>query len=377
MNLHRIKESIIIGSFSVSAIFLLTGGLHLALRYKSIPKSEYDRFVRDSPGVQAAYRKSGKNLNQVRELLQNQYQRRNWTYEEFLGFREKPRVSDYINVSEAGFRFNSSDQTLNNQLVSILNKPKAQMNRRLIFVFGGSSTFGYGLFDNQTIPAQIEKISKNDIVLNFGRGYYYSEQENILLSRLIKSGFPKPDVAVFLDGHNERCSLEAYQSQMSSNFDKSSDTQYRWYPEEYAKPYFNLIGRLNDSAVQQGAKINQQQCKMSGGYETPLKNVFSKTLDQRQSLCDLFSIKCLTFLQPAPGLQNVHKYLDSNVREKMALKYRWLRPLFQSRSQAEVVDISNVLSAYDTHQFVDQYHYSPEAASTIASAIKRELDARF
>mgnify|MGYP001342391119 CR=1 FL=1 len=68
----------------------------------------------------------------------------------------------------------------------------------------GSTSFGYGVEDNHTIPAQLEKISNNKLkVFNFGRGYYYSQQEHDLLYDLIKKEAPIPKYAIFLDGLNE------------------------------------------------------------------------------------------------------------------------------------------------------------------------------
>ena len=44
---------------------------------------------------------------------------------------------------------------------------------------------------------QLEKISNNQLnVFNFGRGYYYSQQENDLLYDLIKKGAPIPKYAI-------------------------------------------------------------------------------------------------------------------------------------------------------------------------------------
>ena len=57
----------------------------------------------------------------------------------------------------------------------------------------------------------METLDPNLQVFNFGRGYYYSEQENILLDRLINNGAKKPDIAIFIDGSTERNSINIYQ----------------------------------------------------------------------------------------------------------------------------------------------------------------------
>ena len=76
-----------------------------------------------------------------------------------------------------------------------------------IFLFGGSTTFGYGVSDNQTIASYLQEyLTKNTdsniCVYNFGRGYYYLTQERILYEQLLTSGFV-PDLAIFIDGLND------------------------------------------------------------------------------------------------------------------------------------------------------------------------------
>ena len=124
----------------------------------------------------------------------------NWTrsylYEPFTQFKERPNRGDYVNVDENGFRF-SADQA------SWPPDPK-KVN---VFVFGGSTTFGYGVADLETVPSRLqeelrEKFVTPVSVYNFGRGYYYSTQERVLFEKLLLSGYV-PNVAIFIDGLND------------------------------------------------------------------------------------------------------------------------------------------------------------------------------
>jgi hypothetical protein len=75
-----------------------------------------------------------------------------------------------------------------------------------VFVFGGSTTFGYGLADEETIASALQRelraTGKRACVYNFGRGFYYSSQERVLFGNLLAAGIV-PEVAVFIDGLNE------------------------------------------------------------------------------------------------------------------------------------------------------------------------------
>ncbi len=119
-------------------------------------------------------------------------------YEAYTQFRENPYATQFVNVDSRGFR-------------PIANQgpwpPKREGLR--IFVFGGSTTFGYGVSDRETIASHLQQILQDEglqtaTVYNFGRGSYMSIQERVLFERLLIAGHV-PDVAVFIDGLNDLC----------------------------------------------------------------------------------------------------------------------------------------------------------------------------
>jgi len=77
-----------------------------------------------------------------------------------------------------------------------------------IFVFGGSTTFGVGLPDSETIPSELQKAlaARHPVrtvhVYNFGVPTYTSTQEMLAYVALVRQGIV-PDVAVFIDGLND------------------------------------------------------------------------------------------------------------------------------------------------------------------------------
>lgn len=109
-------------------------------------------------------------------------------------WRSKPSVGQYIQIDSHGIR-----QTRN------FTKPDdAQIK---IFVFGGSTTWGYGAQDSYTIPsfmaAKLEELGVRDVyVTNFGQIGYVSTQEVIQLLLELRAG-NRPDIVVFYDGVND------------------------------------------------------------------------------------------------------------------------------------------------------------------------------
>jgi hypothetical protein len=133
----------------------------------------------------------------VKSLTSENYRDSRFEYEPFTGFKQRPFRGRFVNVDPAGFRF-SKDQA------SWPPRPDA-VN---VFVFGGSTTYGFGLPDDETIPSYLQQCASANhsgefvSVYNFGREGYYSSQEVILFQQLLNAGFV-PQVAVFIDGLND------------------------------------------------------------------------------------------------------------------------------------------------------------------------------
>ncbi len=120
---------------------------------------------------------------------------RHYQYEPYTGFSERPFHGKYVNVEEAGFRS--------------IGRPEAWPPSAAtfnVFVFGGSTTFGWAVPDSDTIAASLQRRFDTDgqriAVYNFGRDGYFSGQEMMLLSRLLSDGHV-PSMAVFIDGLND------------------------------------------------------------------------------------------------------------------------------------------------------------------------------
>mgnify|MGYP001287350800 CR=1 FL=1 len=121
---------------------------------------------------------------------------RTFAYESIAQLQEKPFSGKFVNVDENGFRVGKDQGPW----------PPDQKNFNLFF-FGGSTTFGYGLPDFETIPSFLQeelrsKLAKEVRVYNFGRGHHFSSHELFLFFKLIWKGF-NPDMVIFLDGLND------------------------------------------------------------------------------------------------------------------------------------------------------------------------------
>lgn len=115
-----------------------------------------------------------------------------------VGFGEGPYHGKFVNVTEQGFRPGTDQGPW----------PPVRDGKNVIaFLFGGSTTFGYGVTDAQALGSQLQplltqKLGRPVEVYNFGQSKYGSTQERLLFEKLLLEG-QKPDIAIFVDGLND------------------------------------------------------------------------------------------------------------------------------------------------------------------------------
>jgi hypothetical protein len=129
--------------------------------------------------------------------LHAEQNRLSYEYDPVAEYRVQPTRGTYFNVTANGFRLNGP------------NAPWPPDSSAInVFVLGGSTAFGMGLPDNQTIPAALETVlneracSAPARVYNFGVPGYASPAERARFEQLLFETMI-PDVVVFVDGLEE------------------------------------------------------------------------------------------------------------------------------------------------------------------------------
>lgn len=140
------------------------------------------------------------DLQELRLMLRENWNRR-FMFEPFTLYKEGPYAGKYVNVDPNGFR-------------KVKNQGPWPPDSKAfnIFLFGGSTTFNYGLPDDETIASYLQEYLTSELkvpvhVYNFGRAEYYSTQERILFESLLIDGH-LPDIAIFVDGLNDMLDME-------------------------------------------------------------------------------------------------------------------------------------------------------------------------
>jgi hypothetical protein len=346
------------------------------------PPAEPDPLSRyGGDALQKAY--PGWRAEDVRTLV-NETAHRRPSWEPFTGFRERTFRGKYVNVDAAGFRV-SKDQA-----------PWPPDPQRMnVFVFGGSTTFGYGLPDDETIVSYLgECTPANSVrgrlaVYNFGREGYLSTQELILFQQLIKAGFV-PQAAVFIDGINDFF-LSDGQPSFAEGFRRFMDGQLG----APANPLDQLMmikafHRLRDWLKPQ-AKPQPQKQAWNNADPAVLDGVVKRWLINKKMIevtADAFGVRPVFVWQPVPGYKyDLHYHFLSTGSAPMGgypptLAGYGLVDNLQAQGKLGV----NVLWLGDMQQdkhenlYVDAVHYnasfSREIAGRICEFMNQRLDGK-
>ena len=346
-------------------ILLLNLALYLFLRSKHSANSEAPQISFDPDRLHKAY--PGWREEDVRTLLKEILREKE--YEPFTGFKEVPFRGKFVNIDPAGFRF-SKDQA------PWPPSPKA-FN---VFVFGGSTAFGSGVPDNETITSYLQEAGTSDhaspplAVYNFARPAYFSSQELILFEQLLSSGFV-PQVAVFIDGLNEF---------IFANGQPMFTDRLRDFMAGKA-----VSNPLEDVPMVRAARVLMARwSKPSPAIQEPLNyddsTVLQGTVDRwlaNKRLIDLiasgFGVRAIFVWQPVPTYKydlRYHFFLHSRTEFAAYGRSGYAYPLME-RIRAEGKLGPNVLWLADIQQdkrenlYVDSIHYTPAFSKEIAGRI--------
>jgi len=304
----------------------------------------------------------GKSPAKIAEILQDTYDKP-WEYEAWVGHKEKKRATQNVNVVADGFRKSYEDNTA------------LDLNAKSVFMFGGSTMFGYGLSDYETIPAHLHTALRGKTdgppinVYNFGRAYYNLYQESVLLEQLLLSG-KTPTVAVFMDGLNEVRVEPHYTRELKSLF-----LSFNGNGGELVRNIFLHLPIFQIAKLGADYFSPPPQNYMPTSEVLVNRYVFAKEKIKR--LADQYGFKIYFAIQPIPGYKNEfwnHKFTQQNLSEEYyTWKMQLMTDLEATASDARSFSIADALADYDKQPFIDKAHYTDEVHQILADAIAEKI----
>jgi len=349
--MKRLRTAYLIAANTALLMLVLELASHLVIvSYRAIqPHSGYDAMSEPARQTYAPL-----TPGDINELWRDTVGAR-WRYEPIVGYVSEQLQSRFINISAEGIRSNGGE-------------PAALDGS--IWFFGGSTTFGYGVADRDTVPAYLQANTGRPVI-NFGVPGHYSFNENQLLNGYLRLGF-RPSAVLFLDGVNERCETGLAEDELGEIV-AASQRGYTWQP---ARPVIYLarngpVRLLRAAGITKRAEPTvETRCEIAGRSQS-LAHAEARLLAERDMLCTLYQLDCRTYIQPFAGLHGRHDAQDPATGRWLKELFTYLEPVW--RQTPGVTFVTHALDRSDRHGYVDEVHYSAGSHALIADAIAANL----
>ena len=345
-------------------------------------------FLRDAlrPQTNPVSMTYGKSLDAVypdfpepeRTAMLSEAWNRPYIYADFIHFQERPCTGKYVNVDQAGFRHSINQSPW----------PPAGENYN-VFCFGGSTMFGYGVSDDQTIASHLQvqlaqALKRQVCVYNFGVGWHFSTQERLRFEQLLARDLI-PDVALFLDGINESsqaaANRPAFSAQLAMAFEKSQGFGFqhpagrsgignamfdalfnRWPVGRLARGLTARAPAATPEIAAIDATIAQKSCAVYR-WNRSLISAAAKARD----------VTAIFVVQPAPGFHldnRKHLFANPVLCRNEAIYYQELeREVGSGKSQTNLIWSADLPLSEPGPLYVDTCHYTAKFSQSIARYI--------
>jgi lysophospholipase L1-like esterase len=310
-------------------------------------------------------------------------------WEPYVYFRQQPYQGQTIRITPDGLR-----QTW--------QPPPPVPSKRLgrepvaILILGGSSLWGFGARDDQTIPSllarQLFEQGWDVQIRNLAEIGYVSTQEVIALVRELQSG-NRPDVVIFYDGVNDTTSayLEGHVGLTTNEVNRRKEFNLLQSPSRLATAWMtSLIGnsssyrfaqavrrRFDKAAGAPSLNIAPRQLGLIGGA---VVQTYEANVSMVERLGREFGFHPLFYWQPVV----FNKLELVPFEHEEALRYAWTEPMFRDvsaalrtsaalRSDRAFHDLSGIFTDTKGLVFIDYCHTTEAANARVAAAMAEGL----
>jgi lysophospholipase L1-like esterase len=265
-----------------------------------------------------------------------------------------------------------------------------------ILMLGGSSLWGFGARDDQTIPSMVAREfferKRNVRIRNLAEIGYVSTQEVVALVREIQSGY-RPDVVIFYDGVNDTTSalLEREAGLTTNEINRRREFNLLQSPSRLAGAF--LVKVVEDSGSYRFAQaVNRRfargddrirqavpdSARARLAVEVVQRYVANVEIVER--LGREYAFHALFYWQP---LVFTKRALTPPEREEVA-RFAWAEPMFRDvlrrvrepsilGSHPAFHDLTGIFDDTDSLVFIDYCHTTESADARIAKMIANDV----
>lgn len=289
----------------------------------------------------------------------------------YVGWMTRPFMGSAITISRDGLR---ETRPLARVAASGDNPRPIR-----VFAFGGSTMWGEGAADDQTIAAHVQSILSERtghpvLVTNFGQRAWVSTQSVVKLLLELQKG-NVPDVVLFYDGYNEVYAAYATGSVGVPERFVQEDNLLGWIKSLAAKTdTVILLKRMLQPGRDAASSDREVQVSPQEIVEAYRRNYLMVG-----ALAEKFGFERLFYWQPqlvtgkkplALEEQDIlehHKWLPQPVRSLTKSTYAEVAAL--SLTHGDLVDLSDALDSVVERVYIDPCHVNGRGNSYIADAM--------
>jgi len=300
-------------------------------------------------------------------------ERESYRFYPWTVFTERPFGGRWVSVDADGVRAGRAPE------------PAAGRPPLTVWCFGGSTMFGWGQADGETIASHLQEMLQSRFperavrVVNHGHSYWFSSMELNHFLALLRHR-PAPDVAIFLDGLNDsRMFLEGrhlpfFTDVAEQAWEHERRRRYRpfdgpWLEAKPSFPWLRLAASLR-SRLGLGGESAESAAAERPPSPVSVGDALGRYAVNRRSIQavgERLGVEVHQFLQPIPGYGAYAATTHSLAPEIYEFYDRLL-----AESPEELVSVHDALHRLE-RPFVDQTHYSDLGCRRVAGAIADHL----
>jgi lysophospholipase L1-like esterase len=288
-------------------------------------------------------------------------------YVSYLGWRREPFKGETINVAGPY----AQRETVGS----------ATSDKPSVYFFGGSTMWGTGADDANTIPSLVAQLG-GFRSQNYGEGAYTAHQGLLLLIELLQDGH-RPDVVVFYDGVNEvaqKCRSEltpkshAREARIkaalaATSADKTYDLRYM------AGPLLAAAAGLSD-AVGLRSRDGTFDCHTNARKAQQIADNLIQDWDVARRLVESYGGRFIGVLQP---VSYYSKTKTDHIRlpDLQRKQYEAVYPLIKQKvtGRPGLHDFTDVLD-HPEYFYIDFSHLSPNGNRYVARKLMEVLEGK-
>jgi lysophospholipase L1-like esterase len=304
-------------------------------------------------------------------------------WEPYVYFRQRPFAGKTITIDSLGRRAVWRPTSVDGQIAPLK-----------ILTLGGSSLWGFGARDDQTIPSLLARtLHERGIaaeIRNLAEIGYVNTQELVALVRELQGGY-RPDVVLFYDGVNDTTSaLLAGEPTLTTNeVNRRREFNLLQSPGRMSAA---LVGRLvANSALQRLAESISRRVLGPPANPHPVPadpavlargvvDGYRANIGVVDALAKAYGFRPLFVWQPVVFA----KAKPTPFEREEAAKYAWTEPIFAEvarevrnaadlKARRDFVDLSDVFRETDPLVFIDYCHTTEAGNARIAEAVLAHL----